>query len=155
MGEIGQPGELKCIRRQSLIYFSKWKPYLHLTRVKKFGRVCDEPAGPVPLHAGNHVVRPALDAFRDDTKAVVFSSSTTTDAAKQPLLNAFLELDDSYARRRCRNLDGDLADGEPWRNDTGRMSVPSENDRAWDTYRRVMSIVYQNSCILTKRPASG
>ena len=62
------------------------------------GYVCDETASPVTLGTGDDVVAATLDALRDDTETVVLHDSSAADTAKETLLDALLELDNSHTR---------------------------------------------------------
>lgn len=62
------------------------------------GHVLDQASGPVTLHTGDDIVTSAIDAFRDDTEAVVLHGGGAADTAKKTLLYPPLEFDYCYTR---------------------------------------------------------
>ena len=65
------------------------------------------------FRSSDDVVRITLDAFRNDTEAVVLHGGAAADTTKKTLLNTLLELDNCDARRGGSDLNRNLANGQP------------------------------------------
>ena len=65
-------------------------------------RALNESTRPVALHAGDHVVAIAVDAFGYNPKAVIFHDGRAADTPEQALLHSALELDDRDSRTWLR-----------------------------------------------------